>query len=379
MKKIGIYIHIPFCIKKCSYCDFYSVRLKNRKEIKDYCDALKKDIEFFAKKLRDYSVKTVYFGGGTPSLLTKAQAGRIIQKVRADFSVEEKAEITLEANPATLTGNKLKGFKKAGVNRVSLGVQSFSDKFLKILGRAHKAKDALNSIELLRKAEFDNISIDLIYGLPEQDLDDWKAELDNFIALGIEHISFYDLKIEKGTPFYKIRKDLKVPDEYLQAKMYKIGCHLLESAGYLHYEISSFAKKGKESQHNQLYWKNEEYLGIGAGAYSYLKGARFCRIKNINKYQDEVRKNDIKRYHPEKLDKNRRLAETLILNLRLLKGVNLENIEKRCSSLFSRNLLEELNKLNQEKLLVKARGNYRLSNKGILFYDTVSGYILSNR
>ncbi|MCP4649096.1 MAG: radical SAM family heme chaperone HemW [PVC group bacterium] len=376
MIPLGIYLHIPFCIKKCLYCDFNSVELKQRKEIDQYIAALKEEIYFCSKDVFSRTVKSIYFGGGTPSLLTEEDVNCLVAAIKEKFSLLPEAEITLEANPATICYEQLLGYKNAGINRISLGVQSFQDKYLKILGRIHTGKDALESIELLRRAGFSNISIDLMYGLPGQDLKGWTDDLARFISLGLEHISFYDLKIEKNTPFYPMRDELFLPKDELQIDMYKRGIEKLKKAGYRHYEISSFAKEGKESKHNLVYWENKEYLGIGAGAYSYLKGTRFRRHKSINTYLEEAAKTDFKGYDQENLDIGRSIRETIALNLRILDGVSLTKIAKERGITIDNGLLDRFNHLQAQGLIDIEGEQYRLTQRGILFYDTVAGEIL---
>ncbi len=377
MKLLGIYIHIPFCIRKCFYCDFNSSMFNRDKEIRQYSQALKKDIKFSRQKFNDFRVKSIYFGGGTPSLLEAEEVFAIIRSIKENFLLIDNAEITLEANPGTVQQKKLITYKEAGINRISLGVQSFKDKYLKILGRMHTNTDTQNSISLLRKNGFNNISIDLMYGLPEQNLADWEDDLERFMAMKLEHISFYDLKIEKGTPFYRIRKSLKIAGVDIQAVMYKLGAKKLQNAGYIHYEVSSFSKNGRQSKHNQIYWKNEEYLGVGAGAYSYLEGIRFKKNKDFRGYIKEAGKGYFKQYSLEKLDMSKRMKEMIALNLRILKGFSLGDLEKRSGIKIEDGNLDELQALKYLGLVRGDGRRYRLSKKGVLFYDTVASRILS--
>ncbi|MFH2138417.1 MAG: radical SAM family heme chaperone HemW [Candidatus Omnitrophota bacterium] len=378
MKAISLYIHIPFCRQKCLYCDFNSITFKNPEQINFYLKALKSDIHKTLENNRGYKIKSIYFGGGTPSLLNGNDIQGIMEQIREYAPFQTGAEVTLEANPATIDYEKLLLCRQSGVTRISLGVQSFNDKYLQVLGRIHSRKDALASIDLLKKAGFDSFSIDLMYALPEQTLKQWHKDLDQFLALGIDHISFYDLKIEKSTPFYNIRKSLKTAGEDLQARMYTSGCEKLKEAGYIHYEISSFAKLGKQAQHNLIYWKNEEYFGVGAGAYSYEDGLRFGKQKNIKKYIKEAALSRISRHNSEKLSLAKRLVETLVLRLRILEeGANLSKIEKQCGRKFTGKLIQALEYLVQIGLIINKAGEYKLSHKGILCYDTVAAYLLA--
>ncbi len=376
MREAAIYIHVPFCLKKCNYCDFNSVARQDREEWKRYFQALEKDWEFNAKSLAGCRIKSIYLGGGTPSLVPVESLSRLLKRIKKDITASPGLEITLEMNPAACSQNKLRKYRSAGINRISLGVQSFDDKLLGVLGRVHSAADSFKTIARLRKERFDNISIDLIYGIPGQSLGQWQDSLEKFISLGLEHISFYDLKIEKGTPFYRMRDKLEVADEKLQLKMYKAGRNKLRNNGLEHYEISSFAREGRESIHNRTYWRNEEYLGLGAGAYSYVNGERFCRIKDIRAYIAQAKIGELKRYSREKLTGFRKLKETLILNLRLMEGFSLAQIEDKCGCSAGKEIKRKLEMLVREGLLKKNRSRYCLSSRGILLYDSIAAELL---
>ena len=287
----GVYIHIPFCIKKCNYCAFLSegicenskyekepmesfvaegdcTELWNRK-IQRYVNSLIKEIEIRGK---GEIVNSVFFGGGTPSILSASQVNSVIEAVKNNFSLEKGCEITLEANPATLSFEKLRGYREAGVNRLSLGVQSTRDSTLKYLGRIHSAEQAAGDVRLARKAGFDNINLDLIFAVPGTGIPDVMKDLENITALEPEHISFYSLQLEEGTPFFRAFEEGKlheVPDD-IDRQMYHRGCEFLKERGYIHYEISNFARPGRESRHNLKYWSMEPYYGLGLGASSFL-------------------------------------------------------------------------------------------------------------
>lgn len=377
MREIGLYIHIPFCIKKCFYCDFNSIAFKNYHKIEKYLKALEKDISLTGAMAKDFVVKSVYLGGGTPSIIRSKAIESILRSICQQFSLTANPETTIEANPASVTVAKLKKYKESGINRISIGVQSFADKFLKILGRAHNSAQAGSTITMAKKSGFKKISIDLIYGLPSQTLKDWERELDCFLDAGVGHISFYDLKIEKGTPFYALKNKLELPDNDLQAIMYRHGCKKLEKFGYRHYEISSFALKGHESAHNQIYWRNDEYFGLGAGAYSYIKGRRFSKSSSITEYQQQLLSGDLRCYHVERLKEKARLRETIILNLRLLKGFSVASIEDRTGVKVDEKILDQLKRLKGQGLICSSGDRYRLSKKGILFYDDIASELVS--
>ncbi|MBU4478077.1 MAG: radical SAM family heme chaperone HemW [Candidatus Omnitrophica bacterium] len=375
-KTIGIYIHIPFCLKKCLYCDFHSVSLRSYRPLKEYCRALKQDIKISTAEARGYSVKSIYFGGGTPSLLEPEELAGLVRVINERFYIMDDAEKTLEVNPATVNTFNLKAYRRLGINRISLGVQAFDDKYLRLLGRLHTSKDVFLTIKLLRKSGFKNISIDLMYALPEQALASWEKDIDTTVSLGVEHVSFYDLTVEKGTPFYRMRNKLKQPNQDEQARMYKGGCAKLKKAGYVHYEISSFAKKGRESRHNCIYWLNEEYMGVGSGAYSYINGTRFGKDNNLKRYMDEAAQCRISRFNAEELRGVRRYKETLMLNLRILRGFSIKEVQQRLGSPLPALMKDRLVQLVSEGLVLNKGDCYRLSSRGILLYDVVAGVIL---
>lgn len=377
MNPLGIYIHIPFCIRKCLYCDFVSQADGSAREIERYCTALERDSARQSRLSQGYSVTSIYFGGGTPSLLSGIQIGKIMQALRRDFNISAGAEITLEMNPATASLRTLTSYRKSGINRISLGVQSFQDHYLKILGRVHTVREAYQAFALVRKAGFDNVSIDLMYGLPGQTFREWSEDLFRAVQLKPQHVSFYDLVLEKGTPLYTMKKTLSLPGEQEQVKMYTAGCKQLHAAGYRHYEISSFAQPGRESRHNQIYWRNEEYLGLGAAAFSYLQGSRFRLSKNINDYLQQVQSNTIRRYGQERLNRYQRAEETMMLYLRLLSGFSLEQLRKRTDMIIDEQLLGRLKGLVEDKLVSRRGERFKLTNKGILLYNTVAERILS--
>ncbi|MFH1093110.1 MAG: radical SAM family heme chaperone HemW [Candidatus Omnitrophota bacterium] len=376
MKPCGLYVHIPFCVKKCAYCDFNSLVPSCENQVNSYIKALFADIKISGFSKEKHIIKSIYFGGGTPSLIKAEYIAQILYEIGNNFDVSSINEVTIEVNPESISRRKLAIYKSGGINRISMGVQSFNDRNLKLLGRAHTARDVFNAIDLIKNAGFNKTSIDLIYGIPGQTLKDWEKDLYRFLKTEIPHISCYDLKIEKNTFFYLIRDKLDVADNDLQAEMYKLGCRKLERAGFLHYEISSFALKGQESLHNSIYWRNEEYIGLGAGAYSYLKGRRFAKPQSLPKYQHQILSGSIKKYKQEKLGDRERLTETIILNLRLLRGFSLRDIEERTGVKVDRCLTAKLDGFVKQKFILSSRGSYRLSKRGMLFYDTIASELL---
>lgn len=284
-RKLGLYLHIPFCRTKCLYCDFCSFVSREATERESYVRALITEIE--GKRNYEYLVDTVYFGGGTPSLLTKEQIARILSVVRENFCVSPDVEITLECNPMTHLddGREYFGALRAlGVNRLSLGIQSANDVELKLIGRRHSFEDAKSTFLAARESGFDNISVDLMLGIPSQTLDSLKESANELIKLGAEHISIYSLQLEEGTPLFKMREKYDLADDDTAADMYETVVQIMREANYCHYEISNFAKEGRESRHNSKYWRLDEYLGLGLSAHSDFGGRRLENTRDMLKY-----------------------------------------------------------------------------------------------
>jgi len=369
MKPLGIYIHYPFCISKCPFCDFYS---KTDKALQgEYIDALINHIKL--KQNKDYCVDTVYFGGGTPSLLGGEDMKRIIFAIDKSFYLDKNAEITIEANPKTVDFEKLSAFYKAGVGRISFGVQSIHENELKRLGRLHSFADFSDNFNSARNAGFDNISVDFLYGIPEQNMESLYKTVEKIIELSPEHISFYGLKLEENTPFWRKRDKLFLPDDDTQADMYEYIAKALKNAGYLHYEISNFAKCGYECRHNLKYWQSEEYLSFGAAAHSYFDGVRYSYKRDaalyIEKYACEEAIIDEKELlSPDDIEK-----EYIFLALRLGKGLSLSDYKAKFSSDFLEKYDEILAKFTDGGFMKGENGYVFLTEKGFL----VANYILS--
>ena len=317
MKKLGIYLHIPFCKSKCHYCDFCSFPNQGQNEKEKYCLTLQREIVLRARDLTEYEVDTVYFGGGTPTALPSALLCSLLETVKAHFHVSENAEITAECNPATADAAYFAAMRAAGFNRLSIGVQSFHAHELQLLGRAHTAADAGETVRLAREAGFANISVDLMYGIPEQTRKSFVESVRAVCALGVQHVSAYALKIEPGTPFDRVKHTLTLPDEDTVADMYEDCVAILAENGLARYEISNFARPGYESRHNLKYWECDEYLGLGAAAHSYLHGNRAA-------YEDRAA---FMSGHPvdvayEAVTPLREQEEYVMLSLRLEKGID---------------------------------------------------------
>jgi oxygen-independent coproporphyrinogen III oxidase len=340
MTRAGIYIHIPFCRARCSYCDFatgtYEGALADA-----YVRALAKEIESSDSAAEDAEADTVYFGGGTPSLLTPAQVEHIMAAVHQRFNITPHAEVTMEMNPGTVTPEALRGFRRAGVNRASFGAQTFDDGELKRLGRTHTAEDTRRTLSLLRDAGFDNISFDLIAGLPEQTLEGWSRNLDEALALRPQHLSLYLLEVHEGTPLAaQIREGrFRAPDADLAAEMYTTLAERTRRAGYEQYEISNFCLTGRESRHNMKYWTGEPYFGFGCSAHSFDgRRSRWSNERDARRYVELIEGSGQAVVEKTELDERDASAEALFLGLRLLgRGVNLAEHRAR----FRRDVREE--------------------------------------
>ncbi|MEE1031721.1 MAG: radical SAM family heme chaperone HemW [Ruminococcus sp.] len=317
-KELELYIHIPFCIKKCEYCDFLSGPGTISAQ-REYVDAVCREIEAL-DGYENYEVVSVFIGGGTPSVLPGAWIREIIGETREKFTYLPDAEITIEANPGTVTLEKLKEYRKAGINRISFGCQSADNRELKMLGRIHTWEEFLESFSLAREAGFSNINVDLMSGLPGQTVTSWEESLRKVAGLDPEHISAYSLIIEEGTPF--AQKELDLPDEDEEREMYENTHQILESYGFSQYEISNYAKPGKESRHNIGYWIRREYLGIGLGSSSLIQNQRFCNTSDMKVYLKNSNLPETIRKDNEKLSRKEQIEEFMYLGLRMLKGVS---------------------------------------------------------
>lgn len=363
-KEIGLYIHIPFCRAKCYYCDFVSFANKNELK-KEYIDAVIEEVK--CKKLNDYNIKTMYIGGGTPSILDSEDISKIINEVKKNL--EKAAEITIEVNPGTANKEKLEAYKSMGINRLSIGLQSTDDKLLKEMGRIHTYKEFKQVYEEAREVGFENINVDLMLGLPGQKLGILKKSLKEVIKLNPEHISVYSLILEENTKLYD-RVDigeLILPDEKLERKMYWEVKKTLEDKGYIHYEISNFAKDGYKSKHNSDCWKQEEYVGIGAAAHSYLDNKRFSNTTNIEEYINNIKNNGYEKnitIQEEQTNEDKE-KEYMLLGLRTLEGVNIGEYKNKFGANPIFMFHKELDKLVGQSLL-EVDGEYiKLTNKGL--------------
>ena len=375
-KQIGLYIHIPFCKQKCSYCDFCSYANKES-FIKRYIQCVLKEIievgnnnkiDFENGKDDLFLVKTIYIGGGTPSLIDSKYIVQIIEDIKLNFEIDEKAEITIEVNPGTVTLEKLEDYKRAGINRLSIGLQSTHEHLLKEIGRIHTYLDFLDTFRFAREAGFENINVDLMIGLPNQTLAEVQDSIEEIVSMEPEHISVYSLILEEGTPlFKKVEEGLELPDEELERKMYWTVKQILEANGYNHYEISNFAKQGYESKHNLDCWNQKEYIGFGVAAHSYTNGIRYSNIENLEQYiknyeEDKTEENLV--FH-EKQDMETMQKEYMLLGLRKIDGVSIQEFKIKfvANPVFLYH--DKLEKLVNEELVEIDGDQIKLTNKGL--------------
>ena len=373
-KPLGIYVHIPFCRSKCQYCDFYSVTDKNDKLLDAYLDAICRHIKETAPLAPDYRVDTVYFGGGTPSFFGASGLAVILDTLRRNFDISKDAEITFEANPDSVTDKLLKRLRAEGFNRVSLGVQNDGDEMLKKLGRPHTYAQAVTAVERIRKAGYRNISLDLMYGLPGQSLDDWMHTLRNVLSLLPEHISCYALKVEEGTPLYDCKDICGIADDDTQADMYLAAVEMLRSKGYRQYEISNFARKGLVSRHNMKYWTGVEYIGFGPAASSDFGGKRFTAVRDLQGYIQGIREGSTILEEVNEVPMRERAGEYLMTRLRTSLGVDPKEYETRFMLPF-RPLAEKLAQY-QGYAECSRSGIWRLTPEGFLISNTVISDLL---
>ena len=356
-KELGIYVHIPFCKQKCYYCDFVSYSNKDSC-IKEYIEAVQSEIKNY--KLKEYIVTTIYIGGGTPSYIKSEYIKKIIETIRSNFEIDKKCEITKP---------KLQQYKQFGINRLSIGLQTTNNKLLKQIGRIHTYEEFVETYEDAKYVGFNNINVDLIIGIPNQTLEEVKKEMEQILKLNPNHISVYSLIVEEGTPLEKMIQEgkYKLPDEELERKMYWYVKKYLEQNGYNHYEISNFAKTGKESKHNQNCWEQKEYIGVGAAAHTYLDNVRYSNIENVEKYISNIKdkKYLINRIIQEKQNLEERQKEYMLLGLRKINGISIKKFKNK----FGENPIyifrKELEKLEKMKLIQIDGDEIKLTNKGI--------------
>lgn len=389
-KDLGLYIHIPFCERKCNYCDFLSAAADQETKTA-YVEALMKEIYSYRYLSEEYRISTIFMGGGTPSTLKQEELVGILEAVKEVFHIEDYflsgekdlrglpvegyVEATIEVNPGTVSREKLHKLKEAGLNRVSMGLQSADNKDLKLLGRIHTYETFLDTYKSAREAGFQNINIDLMSALPWQSLQDWMQTLEKVISLRPEHISAYSLIIEEGTPFYDKYSEVSFDDE-LDREMYWNTVERLKAAGYGHYEISNYALNNLECRHNLSYWIRKNYLGVGLGASSLIDNTRFHNEENLRKYIEEAGKENGLQKEKELLDKKHQMEEFMFLGLRLIKGISSEEFKKLFGASLKSIYALPIKQSVKDGLLVEEQGQIYLTAKGIDLSNTVMARFL---
>ncbi len=373
---LGIYIHVPFCRSKCQYCDFYSLTDKNDRLMDGYLYAICDHIKEAGALAPGYLVDTIYFGGGTPTFFGAEGMTAILQTIRKSFDVAHSAEITFEANPDSVSDRLLKKLRSEGFNRVSLGVQCDNDEILKKLGRPHSYANAVHAVQRIRKAGFRNLSLDLMYGLPGQDLDAWAATLENVLKLQPEHISCYGLKVEEGTPLYDYQQFCNLANDDEQADMYLAAIEILRKHGYRQYEISNFCRKGHVSRHNLKYWSGGEYLGFGPNASSDFAGRRFKVIRDLKGYIQGIREGGQVLDEVQEIPMRERAGEYLMMRLRTVSGIDPREYEQKFLLPFAP-LERALMECRDRHLAVKTYdGRWHLTPEGFLLSNSIISDLL---
>jgi len=368
---ISLYFHVPFCLKKCPYCHFCSFTPKDY-HVQSFMEALFLELKQKEKLLKNRSVVSIYFGGGTPTFLSENNLKLILNWISSSLDISSSCEITIETNPG-ISKEKILHLKEIGFNRVSVGVESFNDKELKILGRTHTKKDIFTTLDHLHK-HFDNISIDLLYDIPHQTKASFAKTLQEVQSFFINHISLYNLTFEPKTPYFRDKEKLLlfVPNNTLSLEMLNLAILKLKEMGFKRYEISAFAKEGKISHHNTGYWIGREFLGFGPSAFSYLNQTRFQNSANFQNYIQSLNNGKSPICFEEKLDYPDNIHELLAINLRMLKGIDIK--QKKWN--LPKNTLQILSQLEKENFLTTKNGHIQLTKKGLLFYDEVAEIII---
>jgi len=368
--KAGLYVHIPFCSVKCVYCDFYSIT-KKEDQIPIFAECLLKEIDFYKNYAGKWKFDTIFFGGGTPSLLPEKYLEQILQKLHDTFNTSNVKEITLEANPGEAPLEHLKDIKSLGINRLSIGFQSFDNNILKLLGRLHEADDCFKTFKNARKADFDNINADMIFNIPGLSIEKWTKDLDKLLTLEPEHISAYSLTVEPSTQLFNLVKNKKVlmPLEKTDIEQFLITNEILSKHNYNHYEISNYAKKNKECKHNMHYWNISPYLSFGPSAHSHDIKKRWWNVRSLDKYIECLSDDKLPIDNKEILNSKDNFNELILNGLRLSNGINISSL-KKYKTLFNENQIEKINK--KWDCLSITDDNIKLSNKGFLFVDEIT-------
>ena len=383
-RRIGLYVHVPFCLHKCAYCDFCSSVATDKLQMQAYVDALCEDIIYMGKSVEadNVIVDSIYVGGGTPTLLSKKDIEYLTDTIYEAFRVTEDAEFTFEVNPATLDRAKAKALIDCGVNRLSIGLQSAHDSELEALSRIHSYKGFLNSYKIARKAGFENINIDVMYGIPEQTPESFRATLEAVCALAPEHISMYGLRIEDGTPFCVHRSELILPSEDEEYAMFREGRAYLKEQGYAQYEISNYAKEGFRSRHNYKYWRCEEYIGVGVAAHSFYGGVRYARITDTDRYisylcaEDSDHSSVIVSSSVEQIDDAALECEYVMLGLRLNEGVVKSDYKRKFGIDFDSKYAQRIGEYARAGFIIDTDKSCRFSVEGMYVSNSILAEIL---
>ena len=367
----SIYIHIPYCKQACTYCDFHFRIAQNDKE--EMLKSIKKEIKLRQSYLIGNSISSIYFGGGTPSILNKEEIKSVINTIYNNFRIDPDAEITLECNPDDLDKKKLLELKKIGINRLSIGIQSFDDSNLKFMNRSHNAKEALSCIQYAKEAGFDNITIDLIYGLPNQSNENWKKNLAKMLSLDIQHFSAYSLTVEPKTKLkHLIDKNLVTPlDDKITVKHFKTLVEIADENNFIHYEISNFGKEGFFSNHNSAYWKNKHYLGVGPSAHSFNGSSRQWNVASNKQYIEKVNEND-SYFEMEQLSNTQQYNEYIFTALRTIWGVELDYINNQFGQEALNYFKKQVINWENKGKIKQQNNNFTLTEKGKIFADTIA-------
>lgn len=371
MKDLSLYIHIPFCAQKCYYCDFLSFS-KNENTVSSYFDALYKEIENYTQLKDNYMIKTIFIGGGTPTYVDSGYIAKLMKLINTNFILHPNAEISIESNPATFDKTKLIEYRSSGINRISIGLQCWQDDLLQSIGRIHTRDQFVSSFFEARAAGFENINIDLIFGLPNQSLDNWKETLIEVCKLQPTHLSCYSLKIEEGTVLYKRQQEKQFDiNEELDRQMYHFTIEYLKENGYFQYEISNFSKLHRECKHNLVYWELGEYIGFGLGAHSFFEGYRFNNEENMKKYIQQIGNGETIIKDKIFVSKEHMKEEFMFLGLRKSKGIESNSYKELFQDDLFVDFGAELKNLLKEDYIIVDKGNIRLSKRGLDFANTV--------
>ena len=362
---LGLYIHIPFCVTKCKYCDFNSFKIDLNEKIK-YLNYLGEEMKLYKEEIKNREIDSVFVGGGTPSILNENEINILFEKIKENFNIKSNAEITMECNPGTLTLNKLKVMKKTGVNRLSIGLQAVQNHHLKYIGRIHTFEEFEKNYHDAKQMGFDNINIDLMYALPNQSREDWMESLEKVVKLNPTHISAYSLILEENTELFKMyeRDEFNLLDENTDIEMYEYTINYLKSHGYNQYEISNYAKDNFECKHNVLYWKCEEYVGIGASASGYFNGIRYNNICELDNYEKMILEGEKPIEWEEKLSIKDEIEESIFLGLRMNEGIQISDFKEKYNFDFEKEYKNEIEKLSKMELIEIDNNRMKLTQKG---------------